>query len=316
MPPVDRGLRVRRSSDPQEHQEGRERRAGPRVHETLQEARHRRARRLHYRPAGRDTRDDQTDSQVRRRARPGDDSSFDRSFVSRNRTRRLYEEEQLLHPDRRYDRRDGPSASDHSVPGAHPRRDRAGGRAFLRPLLFSAEDHLQDRSPRGFQRARTQAAVQGSEGVSPASSQTQGVRTSPRQPMSRHGRSSSQQPSAAFAQSRGSASALLPETQNDNVTPAARPQKQLRLIINADDFGMSEEVNEAAIRAYKEGVLTSTSLMVTAAAFEQAVRLAKENPGLAVGIHLVTVVGKSVLPHREIPTLVDEKGNFSNNPAM
>ena len=133
--------------------------------------------------------------------------------------------------------------------------------------------------------------------------------------MTRHYRASSEQPSAAFAQSKGSASALLPETQNDNLTLTAHPQKQLRLIINADDFGMSEEVNEAVIRAYREGVLTSTSLMVTGAAFEQAVRLAKENPGLAVGIHLVTVVGKSALSYSQIPTLVDREGNFSNNPT-
>jgi hopanoid biosynthesis associated protein HpnK len=87
------------------------------------------------------------------------------------------------------------------------------------------------------------------------------------------------------------------------------------LIVNADDFGISEEVNEAVVRAFNEGVLTSTSLMVTGVAFEQAVRLAKENPGLAVGIHLVTVVGRSVLPPSQIPTLVDEGGNFSNNPT-
>ena len=133
--------------------------------------------------------------------------------------------------------------------------------------------------------------------------------------MSRQYRASSEHPSAAFAQSRGGASALLPETRKHNLTPAALTSKQLRVIINADDFGMSEEVNEAVIRAYKEGVLTSTSLMVTGAAFEQAVRLAKENPGLAVGIHLVTVVGKSVLSHSEIPALVDREGNFSNNPT-
>lgn len=97
---------------------------------------------------------------------------------------------------------------------------------------------------------------------------------------------------------------------------AAYEARQHRLIVNADDFGISEEVNEAVIRAYREGVLTSTSLMVTGAAFTQAVELAKENPGLAVGIHLVTVVGQSVLPHSEIPTLVDEKRNFSNNPTV
>jgi hopanoid biosynthesis associated protein HpnK len=133
--------------------------------------------------------------------------------------------------------------------------------------------------------------------------------------MSRQYRASNEQPSAAFAHSRGGASALLPETKNDKVTQAGLSSAQLRLIINADDFGISDEVNEAVIRAYKDGVLTSTSLMVTGAAFEQAVRLAHENPGLAVGIHLVTVVGKSVLSHTEIPTLVDREGNFSNNPT-
>lgn len=87
------------------------------------------------------------------------------------------------------------------------------------------------------------------------------------------------------------------------------------MIINADDFGMSEAVNEAVIRAYKEGVLTTTSLMVTGDAFDQAVKLARESPGLGVGIHLVTVVGRSVLPKAEIPSLVDENHNFSNNPT-
>jgi hopanoid biosynthesis associated protein HpnK len=92
--------------------------------------------------------------------------------------------------------------------------------------------------------------------------------------------------------------------------------KQIRLIVNGDDFGRSEAVNEAVIRAFKEGVLTSCSLMVTGAAFDEAVKLAKENPGLAVGLHLVTVVGRSVLSKSEIPHLVDEDGNFSNNSNM
>ena len=87
------------------------------------------------------------------------------------------------------------------------------------------------------------------------------------------------------------------------------------LIVNGDDFGSSEEVNEGVVRAHQEGVLTSCSLMVTGEAFDQAVRLAKENPALAVGIHLVTVMGRSVLPKSEIPNLVDEEGRFSNNPV-
>ena len=117
---------------------------------------------------------------------------------------------------------------------------------------------------------------------------------------------------AAFATGRGSASAF-------DGRPAARAMANARparrLIVNADDFGMSEAVNEAIIRAHREGVLTSASLMVTGAAAAQAVRLAKENPRLAVGIHLVAVMGRSVLPQSEIPSLVDEAQNFSDNPT-
>jgi len=132
--------------------------------------------------------------------------------------------------------------------------------------------------------------------------------------MTAHSRHKNEQASAASAQSKGSASAFL-QTSEQQATQDIRTSAQHRLIVNADDFGMSQEVNEAVIRAYKEGVLTSTSLMVTGSAFEDAVDLAREHPGLAVGIHLVTVVGKSVLPHSEIPTLVDAEGNFSNNPV-
>ncbi|MFN8008090.1 MAG: hopanoid biosynthesis-associated protein HpnK [Terriglobia bacterium] len=95
----------------------------------------------------------------------------------------------------------------------------------------------------------------------------------------------------------------------------SKPEKFLRLIVNADDFGASEEVNEAIIRAHREGVLTSCSLMVSGKAFEQAVALAKENSRLAVGLHLVVVMGRSVLPSAAIPNLVDRQGCFSNSPV-
>ena len=126
--------------------------------------------------------------------------------------------------------------------------------------------------------------------------------------MSREIQASKSQSSAALAESRGGASSLLADARKDQ--RGAR-----RLIVNADDFGASGQVNEAVIRAFNEGVLTSASLMVTGAAFEHAVMLAKENPRLAVGIHLVTVVGRSALPRSEIPSLVDQDGNFSNNPT-
>ena len=81
-------------------------------------------------------------------------------------------------------------------------------------------------------------------------------------------------------------------------------------IINGDDFGFSEGVNRGIIKAHAKGVLTSTSLMVTGDAFEDAVALASSHPNLAVGLHLVLVKGKAVLPPEKIPHLVDSKGNF------
>ncbi len=88
-----------------------------------------------------------------------------------------------------------------------------------------------------------------------------------------------------------------------------------RLIVHADDFGISNEVNEAIITAHREGVLTSCSLMVTGEAADAAVRLAKEHPTLAVGIHLVTVMGKTRLPHQEVPTITDARGALTDDPA-
>jgi hopanoid biosynthesis associated protein HpnK len=84
------------------------------------------------------------------------------------------------------------------------------------------------------------------------------------------------------------------------------------IIINGDDFGFSSGVNQGIITAHEQGVLTSTSLMVTAPAFDEAVRLAHAHPNLAVGLHLVLGSGKSVLPPSQIPHLVDSNGNFSD----
>jgi chitin disaccharide deacetylase len=88
------------------------------------------------------------------------------------------------------------------------------------------------------------------------------------------------------------------------------------LIVNGDDFGFSHGVNEGIIKAHTEGILTSTSLMVSGNAFEEAVNLALNYKGLAVGLHLVLCCGKSVLSPEEIPHLVDKNGNFSNSPFL
>jgi hopanoid biosynthesis associated protein HpnK len=85
-------------------------------------------------------------------------------------------------------------------------------------------------------------------------------------------------------------------------------------IINGDDFGFSSGVNQAIIKAHEQGLLTSTSLMVTADAAAEAVALACTHPNLAVGLHLVLVCGRAALPPEQIPLLVDKQGNFANNP--
>ncbi|PZV16760.1 MAG: hopanoid biosynthesis associated protein HpnK [Leptolyngbya sp.] len=87
-----------------------------------------------------------------------------------------------------------------------------------------------------------------------------------------------------------------------------------RLVINGDDFGFSSGVNHAIIEAHQKGILTSTSLMVTGDAVEEAIALAKANPTLAVGLHLVLACGRSVLPPETIPHLVNAEGYFSAQP--
>jgi hopanoid biosynthesis associated protein HpnK len=84
------------------------------------------------------------------------------------------------------------------------------------------------------------------------------------------------------------------------------------LIITADDFGLSDAVNEAVRQATLGGILTAASLMMGEPATRAAVRIAEVLPRLRVGLHLVLVDGHSVLPPRRIPDLVDANGRFSN----
>jgi len=99
--------------------------------------------------------------------------------------------------------------------------------------------------------------------------------------------------------------------------PSARatPDSRCRLIVNADDFGRSPSINQAVIRAHREGVLTSASLMVNEPACAEAVAMAKENPRLGVGLHLTLLMGHSALPPEKIPGLVNPQREFSNNPV-
>ena len=67
------------------------------------------------------------------------------------------------------------------------------------------------------------------------------------------------------------------------------------LIVNADDFGFTRDVNEGIVHAHREGILTATTLMATGDAFDHAVALARANPDLDIGVHLV-LVGSSGFP--------------------
>ena len=92
-----------------------------------------------------------------------------------------------------------------------------------------------------------------------------------------------------------------------------RPER--RLIVNADDFGRSRSINEAVIRAHREGILSTASLMVNEPSCAEAVALAKENPKLGVGLHLTLLMGHSALSQERIPGLVNARGEFSNSPV-
>jgi hopanoid biosynthesis associated protein HpnK len=89
---------------------------------------------------------------------------------------------------------------------------------------------------------------------------------------------------------------------------------ELRLcILTADDFGLHPAVNEAVEVAHRSGVLTAASLMVGAAAAQDAARRARTLPTLHVGLHLTLADGHAVLPRRQIPDLVDADNRFHDN---
>ena len=86
-----------------------------------------------------------------------------------------------------------------------------------------------------------------------------------------------------------------------------------RVVVSADDFGLSEAVNEGIERAHRDGILQAASLMVAGAAAADAVRRARTMPGLRVGLHLVVIEGPAVLMPAMIPDLVDAQGQFPSD---
>jgi len=88
-----------------------------------------------------------------------------------------------------------------------------------------------------------------------------------------------------------------------------------RLVVTGDDFGARPGVNEAIVRAHTAGILTSASLMVTGAAFDEAVELARRHPGLSTGLHLVLCDARPASPPETIPDLVNGDGRLTSRPA-
>jgi hopanoid biosynthesis associated protein HpnK len=79
-----------------------------------------------------------------------------------------------------------------------------------------------------------------------------------------------------------------------------------RLILNADDFGLTAGVNHAVVELHRAGALTSATLMAQGAAADEAIAIARATPTLGVGCHVVLVDGEPVLsPTRDIPHLAD-----------
>lgn len=82
------------------------------------------------------------------------------------------------------------------------------------------------------------------------------------------------------------------------------------MIVHADDFGISESVNEGIVQAHRHGILTSTSLIASGAAFDHAVALSQATPTLDVGVHLTLVGEHPVSAGKRVPSLLHDNGGF------
>lgn len=85
-------------------------------------------------------------------------------------------------------------------------------------------------------------------------------------------------------------------------------ESMTKVIINADDFGLSRGVNYGIIDAHLKGIVTSSTMMMNAKAIKHAISLAKDTQSLKVGVHLVLTWGRPLLD--DVPSLIDEEGNF------
>jgi hopanoid biosynthesis associated protein HpnK len=88
-----------------------------------------------------------------------------------------------------------------------------------------------------------------------------------------------------------------------------------QLIVNADDFGLTEAVSRGILDAHKEGIVTSTTLMANGGAFDAAVSMSRQAPRLGIGVHLNLTAGEPASPALSIPSLVDRSGRLHLSPG-
>lgn len=90
----------------------------------------------------------------------------------------------------------------------------------------------------------------------------------------------------------------------------------IRLIVNADDFNLTEGVSRGILKAHDQGIVTSTSFMVNLPAPEKILGELKKRKALGVGLHLNITLGKPISSPGKIPTLVNEKGLFKKKSEL
>ncbi len=99
-----------------------------------------------------------------------------------------------------------------------------------------------------------------------------------------------------------------------DIRPTATPgnrsgqRPSIRLVVNADDCGISSRINEGILLAHRAGIVTATSLMAVGRAFEPAVQCCRAVPALDVGVHLTLVAERPLLPHGS--SLTGDDGRF------
>lgn len=83
-----------------------------------------------------------------------------------------------------------------------------------------------------------------------------------------------------------------------------------RLIVNADDYGLTPGVARGILQAHREGIVTSATAMMNRPGIADALRQARQQPELGLGVHLVFTAGRPVLPPDRVPNLLDDNGFF------